>query len=187
MIDNTDRWRLIEAAQHQKRHLGPAVVAQRVLPPEPAPTPALAPATPVLLLRSRAHLPRLSPHVGRNLSLTADAGFGAVVPDHVVDGYRGKIISTICYSYLKESGFVFEDLHYLPIASAVSFPTAYESTRGPGSRSDSMTAESDWVPASRRSTRAPSNTSCRSALAASELGSISGWACGSSERNNSTS
>ncbi|MFN7974438.1 MAG: GMC family oxidoreductase [Acidobacteriota bacterium] len=89
-------------------------------------------ATPVLLLRSKANLKGLSPHVGEHLSLTADAGFGAVVPDFVVDGYRGKIISTICYSYLRESGFVFEDLHYLPLASAVSFPTAAESASGPG-------------------------------------------------------
>ena len=87
--------------------------------------------TPVLLLRSRRELPLLSPHVGDHLSLTADAGFGAVVPDHVVEGYKGKIISSICYSYLKDHGFVFEDLHYLPLATAVSFPVAERGSSSP--------------------------------------------------------
>jgi len=88
-------------------------------------------ATPVLLLKSQRNLANLSPQVGLNLSLTADMGLASVVPDHNVDSYKGRIITTICYSYLKDHHFVFEDLHYLPIASAVSFPVATEDAPRP--------------------------------------------------------
>ncbi len=112
-------WRDLDAGRHRETHTKTLILSAGPI------------ATPVLLLRSRRNLERLSRQVGKNLSLTADMGLGSVVPDQIVDSYKGRIITTICYSYLKDHHFVFEDLHYLPIASAVSFPVATEGAPRP--------------------------------------------------------
>jgi choline dehydrogenase-like flavoprotein len=86
--------------------------------------------SPVILHRSQASFARLwdrlSPQVGKKLSIDGDLGFGANFPTEVTkqfsEMYRGKIISVTCWDFLEEYGFILQDLYAIPVGPAVKYP-----------------------------------------------------------------
>ncbi|NIS62308.1 MAG: NAD(P)-binding protein [Proteobacteria bacterium] len=95
--------------------------------------------SPALLLRSRRYLPRLSTHVGRNLSGNGDIALGGVIPPDVLLGlfgedkfeaYKGKIMGSISYGWWDE-GIVLEAAFGLPIGPGVKYPIHLEGASPP--------------------------------------------------------
>ena len=86
--------------------------------------------SPVLLLRSKKYLPRLSRQVGRNLSGNGDIALGGLVPDFTFEAYKGKIMGTISYGWWEE-GIVLEAAFALPIGPTAKYGTHLEGADPP--------------------------------------------------------
>jgi choline dehydrogenase-like flavoprotein len=74
--------------------------------------------TAVLLLRSRGHLPRLSPHVGRNLAINGSVKVVGLLPDGFPDGdmFTGRSHpGMISYEFLATHGVTLAAVKALPL------------------------------------------------------------------------